>query len=218
MLEVTIDLPIRMPVLVFDGLRVDGNEAAHRELVACGARYRAGADQRGEHAPGSVEGVEHARDLFHALGIDPTKRRPSSEALLNRALKGKSLPRINSLVDVGNWCSLDFLLPLGLYDAARIRGGVTLRRGREGEGYRAIGDRDINLAGRYLLADDEGPFGSPLTDSLRTAVTVETTEAVVLIYAPLAYPQPPLAAHAQTMAERVTTCCGGRAVENRVVV
>ena len=147
-----------------------------------------------------------------------TKRRPSSEALLNRALKGKSLPRINSLVDTGNWCSLDFLLPLGLYDAGRVQGGVTLRRGREGEGYRAIGDRDINLAGRYLLADDEGSFGSPLTDSLRTAVTVATTEAVVLIYATLAYPPPTLAAHAQAMAGRVTTCCGGRTVENRLLV
>ena len=64
------------------------------------------------------------RTMYKRVGIDPTKTRPSSEALLRRVRKGDPLPRINSLVDICNWCSFEFQLPYGLYDAAKIRGDV----------------------------------------------------------------------------------------------
>src|SRR5690242_7334683 len=72
------------------------------------------------------------RAMYSRTGVDPTKTRPSSEALLRRVRKGGELPRINSAVDVINWCSLESQLPFGLYDAGKIRGGVTLRLGRPG--------------------------------------------------------------------------------------
>src|SRR6186997_83159 len=75
------------------------------------------------------------RSMYKRVGIDPTKTRPSSEALLRRVRKGDALPRINSMVDVCNWCSFEFQLPYGLYDAAKIQGDVTLRIGRDGESY-----------------------------------------------------------------------------------
>src|SRR5207247_2419780 len=43
-----------------------------------------------------------ARKLYRKFGTDPTRTRPSSEALLRRVKKGEPLPRINSLVDVAN--------------------------------------------------------------------------------------------------------------------
>src|SRR5439155_13775077 len=52
-----------------------------------------------------VPGVAEARALFHALDLDPTKTRPSSEALLRRVLQGKGLPQVNPAVDVCNLCS-----------------------------------------------------------------------------------------------------------------
>lgn len=58
---------------------------------------------------------EAVRAMYRHVGLDPTKRRPSSEALLRRIAKGEPLPRINSLVDICNWCSLEFQLPYGLY-------------------------------------------------------------------------------------------------------
>src|SRR5262245_23608702 len=36
------------------------------------------------------------RTMYKRVGIDPTKTRPSSEALLRRVRKGDELPRINS--------------------------------------------------------------------------------------------------------------------------
>ena len=65
------------------------------------------------------------RTMYKRVGIDPTKRRPSSEALLRRVRKGEGLPRINSMVDVCNWCSLEFQLPYGLYDASHIDGDAS---------------------------------------------------------------------------------------------
>ena len=82
------------------------------------------------HPPEEIAAV---RTMYKRVGIDPTKRRPSSEALLRRVRKGQPLPRINSMVDVCNWCSLEFQLPYGLYDASRIQGDVMLRIGRGGE-------------------------------------------------------------------------------------
>jgi DNA/RNA-binding domain of Phe-tRNA-synthetase-like protein len=145
---------------------------------------------RQEHAgrpPSEIAGLQPARDLYRAFGIDPTRTRPSSEALLRRVLQGKGMPRILNAVDVCNLCALRFLLSIGLYDAARIRGPVTLRRGRPGEEYPGIRKEAVHLEGRPVLADDEGPFGNPTSDSLRTSVTPETRAIRMVIFAPAAY-------------------------------
>lgn len=135
-------------------------------------------------APEPTEIIAAVRTMYKRLGIDPTKTRPSSEALLRRVRRGDELPRINSLVDVINWTSLETQLSFGLYDASNIRGAVTMRRGREGEEYAGIRKDMVHVGGRLVLADAIGPFGNPTSDSARTMVTTATVEAVVVIYAP----------------------------------
>ena len=122
--------------------------------------------------------------MYKRVGIDPTKRRPSSEALLRRVRKGEGLPRINAMVDVCNWCSLEFQLPDGLYDAAHIEGDVVLRLGKDGQSYPGIRKDDVHVGGRITLADNRGPFGNPTSDSARTMVTPATTRALVVVFAP----------------------------------
>jgi len=134
------------------------------------------------HPPEDMAAV---RTMYKRVGIDPTKRRPSSEALLRRVRKGEPLPRINSMVDVCNWCSLEFQLPYGLYDAAHIQGDVVLRLGRPGEAYAGIRKDDVHVGGRITLADAAGPFGNPTSDSARTMVTTATTRALVVVFAPV---------------------------------
>ena len=124
------------------------------------------------------------RAMYRRVGIDPTKTRPSSEALLRRVRKGESLPRINSMVDVCNWCSLEFQLPYGLYDSAHIEGDVELRLGREGESYSGIRKDEVHVAERIAIADRLGPFGNPTSDSARTMVTTSTTSALLVVFAP----------------------------------
>jgi DNA/RNA-binding domain of Phe-tRNA-synthetase-like protein len=131
------------------------------------------------------EEVAAVRTMYKRVGIDPTKRRPSSEALLRRVRRGDALPRVNSMVDVCNWCSLEFQLPYGLYDAAHIQGDVVLRLGEPGESYPGIRKDDVNVAGRITLADAEGPFGNPTSDSARTMVTTATMEGLLVVFAPI---------------------------------
>src|SRR5687767_1134643 len=128
--------------------------------------------------------IAAVRTMYKRVGLDPTRRRPSSEALLRRVRKGEPLPRINSMVDVCNWCSLEFQLPYGLYDAARIEGDVVLRLGREGESYPGIRKDEVHVGGRITLADAGGPFGNPTSDSARTMVTTGTTRALLVVFAP----------------------------------
>lgn len=150
------------------------------------------------------------RTMYKRVGIDPTKTRPSSEALLRRVRKGDTLPRINSMVDVCNWCSFEFQLPYGLYDAAQIQGDVTLRIGREGESYPGIRKDDVHVGGRIALVDTRGPFGNPTSDSARTMVTTATTRALLVVFAPRDVDIARLARVMDTTSERMQQFTGCR--------
>jgi DNA/RNA-binding domain of Phe-tRNA-synthetase-like protein len=138
-----------------------------------------------DKAAADIPGVSENRAMFHRLGVDPTKTRPSSEALLRRVLQGKGLPTILPVVDVCNLASLEHQLPLGLYDRDRVRNAVFARVGGSGDGYDGIRKGRVNLASRPLLADDDGPFGAPTSDSARTQVTARTTALLVVVFSPV---------------------------------
>jgi len=150
------------------------------------------------------------RTMYKKVGIDPTKTRPSNEALLRRVRKGDTIPRINSAVDIVNWCSLEFQLPYGLYDASKIQGSVVMRLGLDGEKYAGIRKDDVNVGGRITVADDVGPFGNPTSDSARTMVTPETTELLVVVYGPVEVAKPQLLRVLQVTGERLALIVGGR--------
>jgi len=166
---------VRAGVLWLEGATVvDRDPRLNAPLAAAEAAVRT-------NPPVEVTAV---RTMYKRVGLDPTKTRPSSEALLRRVRKGDTLPRINSMVDICNWCSLEFQLPYGLYDAARIEGDVELRMGRVGESYPGIRKDDVHVEGRITLADQTGPFGNPTSDSARTMVTTATTRALLVVFAP----------------------------------
>ena len=152
-------------------------------------------------SPGEIVGLRPARQLYRAFGVDPTKTRPSSEALLRRIVKNKPFPLISNAVDVCNLCALKFLLSLGLYDADKIEGKVVLRKGRQGESFAGIRKGQVNLAGRLVLADDRGAFGNPSSDSQRTSVDEKTSALWMVIFAPRDYSR-------QLMQEHVATSTG----------
>lgn len=213
--ELQTDLPVQLALIIMEDLRITGAQDAYAELIRCADTYR---ENYGDQPISEVPGVAAARRFFRAIGIEPTRRRPSSEALLKRALGDKGFHPVNTLVDVCNWCSLDFLLPICVYDSDKIVGDVAVRIGREGEGYDALNHRRINLGERYLLADRSGPFGSPMTDSLRTAIGEETRNVALIIFAPDDHDRARLASHAATFADRVARFCGGRVTGQDILV
>ncbi len=162
----------------------------------------------GVKSPADIPGVADNRAMFHRLGVDPTKTRPSSEALLRRVLQGKGLPTIHPVVDVCNLASLEHQFPLGLYDRELVRSAVFARVGRVGEGYEGIRKGRVNLSNRPLLADDDGPFGAPTSDSARTQVTPGTTALLTVVFAPSERGSGELSAMLERLADLLARYCG----------
>jgi len=193
---------VRPAWLVLDGVIVtEGSAALDAPLAAAAARMQHAADQ-----PALTAAV---RGMYRRFGVDPTKTRPSSEALLRRVRKGDPLPRINNVVDVCNWCSLEFQVPYGLYDLSRVSGAIVLRTGRAGESYPGIRKDAVHVEGRLVLADDEGPFGNPTSDSARTMVTREAASILTVIFAPASVTPGELDAMIETTSTRMREFAGG---------
>jgi DNA/RNA-binding domain of Phe-tRNA-synthetase-like protein len=135
---------------------------------------------------GETGAVARARELYRRFGLDPTRVRPSSEALLRRLKKGEPLPRVNSLVDVANALSVQLQVPVGLYDLDKVKGDeLVIRLGAEGERYVGIRKELVNVAGRICIADAEGPCGNPSADSARTMITTDTERAAWVYFLPV---------------------------------
>lgn len=216
-LEVSPDLKgrARLGVLALEDVSVrEADAALAAEIEAYGGELRR---LHGDGKSGDVPGAADARTLYKALGLDPTKTRPSSEALLRRVLRGESLYRINTLVDAMNLCSLRSQLPFGLYDMGRIEPPVVLRKGAPGESYEGIRKAAVNVDGRPVLADARGAFGNPTSDSARTMVTLGTRAALVTVYAPASYGESRLARVLEETEATLTRYCGGRGTDRRVV-
>jgi DNA/RNA-binding domain of Phe-tRNA-synthetase-like protein len=206
---------VRVGVVVLEGVAVrEADPALAAEVDATCAEFR---QRYGDGKSAEVPGAADARTLYKAVGLDPTKTRPSNEALLRRALKGESLYRINTLVDALNLSSLRFQLPFGLYDVAKIEPPVVLRKGAPGESYEGIRKGPVNVDGRPTLADARGAFGNPTSDSTRTCITLETTSALVVVYAPAAYNPARLGDVLDGTEATLVRFCGGSRVDRRLL-
>ncbi|MFL6197391.1 MAG: B3/4 domain-containing protein [Thermoanaerobaculia bacterium] len=160
--------------------------APGQEEALAALRRSAGERARARFDPDSLSShptVAAIRGLFRAAGCDPTRYRPSSEALLRRLLKDDELPAIHPFVDLNNVLSVDLAVPCCIMAEGSITPPVALRAGRGGESYESLRG-PFNLEGRPLLADAEGPFGTPITDSQRVKVTEGVERAWIVAYLP----------------------------------
>lgn len=129
--------------------------------------------------------VAAVRALFRQAGCDPTRYRPSSEALLRRVLKGDDLPAILPAVDLNNLLSIELAVPACVMDARHAAPPFVLRAGQRGE--RMLSMRgDFDLEGKPLLEDARGVFGTPITDSERVKVQADSSDILLVAYLPAA--------------------------------
>jgi DNA/RNA-binding domain of Phe-tRNA-synthetase-like protein len=191
--------------LAFDGVTVvEHDHRLDSAFAEAEARLRAAG-------PALDAALQRTRALYRGIGLDPTKTRPSSEALLRRVRRGDPLPRVNTIVDLCNWCSVETQIAFGVYDRDRLAGdALVLRLGADGEGYDGIRKDRVNVAGRLTLVDGLGPFGNPTSDSLRTAVSIATTRVLFVLFVPASTPAADAARAVALTAERVTAFAGGQ--------
>lgn len=127
--------------------------------------------------------VIEIRKLFHRAGCDPTKYRPSFEALARRILRGEEFPRINPQVDFCNVLSLKMHVPCCICDLSKLVFPLKFRRGNENEVYESLRGH-FSLKNKPLIEDQISPFSTPITDSIRTKVEFETNELFFISYFP----------------------------------
>ncbi len=127
--------------------------------------------------------IQAYRRFLWRLGIDPTKLRPSSEALARRVLRGSPLPRINSIVDIGNIVSLRTLIPIGLYDLDSLSPPLTLKLAGGGEEFLPVGSEEFEVLSRGvpIIVDSKGIVIHvyPHRDSRLTMITERTRNVLI---------------------------------------
>jgi DNA/RNA-binding domain of Phe-tRNA-synthetase-like protein len=130
----------------------------------------------------NIPEIQEWRTIFKQIGTDPNRYRHSAESLYRRIHKQNFIGSIHSAADVNNFFSLYYKIPIGIYDLDKISGNITIDIGTDNDEYIGINGRVMNFAKKLISKDALGPFGSPIVDSERTAVTFDTKNAVQIVY------------------------------------
>lgn len=119
--------------------------------------------------------IQATRKTYKICGKDPSRYRPSGEALCRRILKGMDLYQIDTMVDLVNLASIAYGYSIGGFDADKIQGEtVTLGIGKLGEPYEGIGRGQLNIEGLPVYRDKIGGIGTPTSDNERTKMDLST--------------------------------------------
>jgi len=124
-------------------------------------------------------------EAYGNFGVNPNKFKPSIVALLKRIKSGKELPHINPLVDLYNYYSLKFLLPIGGEDLDWLCGDLKLTFTKGGEAFRPLGSIEVEEAKEGEVAYmDEGGITCRYwnhRECERTKFRSKTSNAVIII-------------------------------------
>lgn len=208
-MEIRIELAgVKLGVVEADGVEVAlVNEELARVMDEACERKRS---ELTVESLAELEAVRAVRGMFREWGMDPSKYRPSSEALVRRVVQGKGLYRVSNVVDMCNLGSIENAWPYGCYDRAKLAAPIAFRHGAAGEKYEGIGKQTWHLEGRPVLADASGPFGSPISDSTRSMITEAARDVMAVIYAPVEARDDRLDAAMKALAERMEKFAGAR--------
>ncbi|WP_176372785.1 MULTISPECIES: phenylalanine--tRNA ligase beta subunit-related protein [unclassified Enterococcus] len=83
---------------------------------------------------------------------------------------------------MNNYLSLKLYLPIGSYDLSKLNDDLSYLVASKGEEYEGIGKGMIKISNFPVLSDSLGPFGSPISDSTRAMISLETKKAMLVVY------------------------------------
>src|SRR5205814_3571639 len=97
--------------------------------------------------------------FFSARKIDNVKVSPSPQWLRGK-IESVGIRSINNIVDISNFVMLELGQPTHAFDADRLRGGINVRLGREGEKFLALDGKTYSLTpDSCVVADQERAVG-----------------------------------------------------------
>ena len=155
------------------------SEGLWREIAEFTTQLRATEDTESIKQQSAIVAT---REAYRACGKDPSRYRPSAEALRRRLLRGLELYQIDTLVDLINLVSLRTGYSIGGFDADKIVGdALCLGIGRHEEPFEGIGRGVLNIEFMPVIRDAEGGIGTPTSDNERTKMSVDTTHILAII-------------------------------------
>ncbi|MFH0739966.1 MAG: B3/4 domain-containing protein [bacterium] len=127
------------------------------------------------------------RMAYRKFGADPHQYRCSAEALVRRVLKGDRLRHINKLVDLYNYTSLKYVLPVGGEDTDSMVGDLVLTLADGTEPFIRLGgiENEPPQKGEVIYKDDKGVACRKWNwrEAERTKLTEETKNAIIVVEA-----------------------------------
>ncbi|MFQ5838842.1 MAG: B3/4 domain-containing protein [Thermoplasmata archaeon] len=207
---------LRADLLMLEGVKVlDRGEELEAYKEECFERLRGDFELEGLKDEARIRAY---RDFFWRVGIDPTKIRPASEALLRRVLQGKSIPTINTLVDSYNLASMETRVALAAFDLTSLGGDLIMRFAEDGEEFLGIGmSSPVALRGKEIVVEDVAGLVAvyPYRDADRTKVSLETEDVVIMVCGVPGIDDVALAEAHERVSDLITRFCGGRAYPPR---
>jgi DNA/RNA-binding domain of Phe-tRNA-synthetase-like protein len=156
--------------------------------------------------------VRAYRDFYWKLGIDPTKTRPSGEALLRRVLRGNELPTISTAVDAYNLASMKTIVPISGFDVEKLNPPFHVRFAENGKEFTGIGmDKPTLLTDKMLVLADRKRVLCiyPHRDADYTKITGKTKNILIVGYGAPGISVQKLEEAVKTALEYIKMACGG---------
>ena len=186
MYHITLSEEIKRLCPAFQGVAVMAQvtNSAHnaelwREIDAFTRELRAGETAESIKQQPAIAAT---REAYKRCGKDPSRYRPSAEALRRRLLRGLELYQIDTLVDLINLVSLRTGHSIGGFDADEIQGtDLELGIGRAEELFEGIGRGMLNIEGLPVYRDRIGGIGTPTSDHERTKMKLETRHILAIV-------------------------------------
>ena len=159
--------------------------------------------------------LKEYRRIYKAMGVDPTKKKPSPLALLTRIKKGQDLYTVNTLVDVYNLAVMKTQVSMGAFDLKNLSFPTYLRFAKEGEQFTPLmADKASSIRkGELIYADKKGlVFCRDLNyrDSDFTKITDKTKDTILYVDGTSITSEDELKAATELAIKWILKYCGGK--------
>ncbi|RLG83496.1 MAG: hypothetical protein DRO40_04525 [Thermoprotei archaeon] len=215
------ELPIRVIVMYFTVNKVTNSQVhplVYEEALKVIDKYKRTYNLS---TLKDLPNIKLFREFLWRIKIDPTKMRPSHEALLRRVLRTGEFPKINTIVDIGNLVSLKYLVPIGIYDLDKVKPPLVFRYSIDGEAFYPIGSDAAKIlrAGIPVLADSEKVLHIfPHRDSKFSAVSIKTNRILAIVGGVEGIPLSTLKSSVNNLVDYLTRYCDAEDISDVKVV
>jgi DNA/RNA-binding domain of Phe-tRNA-synthetase-like protein len=142
-------------VILVNGLTNGPTSEALREAYL--AEQAATIKRIGDTPLSELEPLAAWRSAFRAFGVNPTKYRSATEALLRRLTKKGDIPCINSLVDLCNMISIRYAIPIAALETRDVQGPITVHFADGSEPFKPLGQPEVEYpeSGEVVFTDEK---------------------------------------------------------------